>query len=117
VVADAGAIRAQVAERSWGLELTGRDGERILAQHPSTGGEPSGTLGFRTAAGWQHATGVTGSRRDGDAYIATLQTTDPARAIEARLAPAGGFDRRGDVLRARFGGRRVTLTVTDEGCD
>ena len=89
-VVDAGAIRAQVAERTWGLELTGRDGERILAQHPGTGDEAAGTLGFRTAAGWQHATRVTSSRRDGGAYVAVLETTDPTRTLEVRLKPAGG---------------------------
>ena len=90
VVADAGAIRAEVGERSWSLAFSDRRGRRILAQHPGTAAEPTGTLGFRSAAGWQHATRVVSSRRAGGGYVADLGTTDPERAIEIRLEPAGG---------------------------
>jgi alpha-glucosidase (family GH31 glycosyl hydrolase) len=90
VVADAGGLRAEVGERTWRLELADRDGRRVLAQDPATGPEAAGTLGFRTAAGWQHATRVTGSRRRGDAYLADLETTDPGRTIRVRLEPAAG---------------------------
>jgi alpha-glucosidase (family GH31 glycosyl hydrolase) len=90
VVADAGAMRAEVRERDWRLELADERGRRILAQDRATGPEAAGTLGFRTAAGWQHATRVASSRRAGDAYVAELETTDPARRIEVRLARAAG---------------------------
>ena len=90
VVADAGALKARVGSERWRLELVDRDRRPVLAEDPAIGAEAAGTLGFRTAAGWQHATGVASSRRAGDGYRAVLETTDRARTIEVRLEPAGG---------------------------
>lgn len=85
----AGPLQARVSEQPWGLELTSRRGRVILSEHGGTGSSPSGTLGFRTALGWSHATGAIDSERIGKRYRATLATTDPLRTIELTLAPAG----------------------------
>jgi hypothetical protein len=90
VVADAGALKARVGSERWRLELVDRDRRPVLAEDPAIGAEAAGTLGFRTAAGWRHATKVASSRRAGDGYRAVLETTDSARTIEVRLEPAGG---------------------------
>ena len=88
-VADAGALGADVRADPWGLTLTDRDGEAVLAEHPGTGPGAAGTVGFRTAAGWSHATRVVSSRTEGGAYVAELATTDPSRSLEVRIAAAG----------------------------
>ena len=88
VVADAGALRADASADPWGLQLVDADGGLVLAEDPSTDADPAGTIGFRTAGSWVHATRVLSSRRDGDAYVAELATTDAAgRTIEVRLRP------------------------------
>src|SRR6185503_1378461 len=45
--------------------------------------------GFRTQAGWFRATRVTEGHFDGDAYVATVETTDPTRTLGVRIAPDG----------------------------
>ena len=91
VVADAGALKAGVGSERWRLELADRDRRPVLAEYPAIGAGAAGTLGFRTAAGWQHATGVVelAARRrrlPGDAR----DHRSAARTIEVRLEPAGG---------------------------
>jgi sulfoquinovosidase len=86
--ADAGALRAEVDADPWRLHLTSDEGSPILSEHPATGASPAGTVGFRTAGGWSHATRIASSRREGNAYVAELATTDPARSIQVRIAPA-----------------------------
>jgi hypothetical protein len=62
----------------------------VLAEAPGTGNRPSGRLGFRTAAGWYHATRVIERRRRRRAYEATLATNDPGgRSLRVRIRPAG----------------------------
>jgi alpha-glucosidase (family GH31 glycosyl hydrolase) len=88
-VADAGSLRAEVDADPWRLHLTSAEGEAVLDEHPGTGAGPAGTVGFRTAAGWRHATRVLSSRTEGETYVAELATTDPSRSMEVRIAPAG----------------------------
>ncbi|MBA3305987.1 MAG: glycoside hydrolase family 31 protein, partial [Thermoleophilaceae bacterium] len=71
----------------WRLSLVDPQGGPVLTEHPGTGPGPTGTLGFRAAGVWRHATRVLSSRREGAAYVAELATTDPLRRIELRLRP------------------------------
>ena len=64
-------------------------GSAILAEHPGTGSGPSGTLGFRTVLGWNHATEVLSSSVDDGVYTAELETTSPLHTIQVELRPAG----------------------------
>jgi alpha-glucosidase (family GH31 glycosyl hydrolase) len=82
---DAGALRAQVATNPWHLELTDAKGQPVLAESGSTGAGPAGTLGFRTALGWQHATRVVRSEKRKGTFAATLSTTDPGRTMSIAL--------------------------------
>ena len=82
---DAGSLRVRLAADPSRLVLAEPGAGVVLAEHPGTGSGPDGTLGFRTAAGWEHATRVAATRRDGDDFVAELETTDPSRGIELRL--------------------------------
>jgi alpha-glucosidase (family GH31 glycosyl hydrolase) len=84
--AKAGPLRAEVTAEPWGLRLTDRRGRIVLAEHPGTGPGAAGTLGFETSAGWEHATRIALSRRQGGVFVAELETTDPARELELRIA-------------------------------
>jgi alpha-glucosidase (family GH31 glycosyl hydrolase) len=88
-VVDAGALKARVSGGAWGLELTDARGRRVLAELASAEPSAPGRLGFRTAQGWQHATRILGTERQEGAFLAQLETTDPSRTIELRLARAG----------------------------
>jgi sulfoquinovosidase len=88
-VVDAGAIRASVDEQPWHLAFDGPSGQASLEEYTGTGVGPVGTLGFRTPAGWFRATAVTQAHREGDAYVATVQTSDPGgRTLDVRIEPA-----------------------------
>lgn len=58
-----------------------------LAEHPGRGAQATGSLGFRTAAGWAHATRVASERADGAAVELELETTLPGRRLAVRLEP------------------------------
>ncbi len=84
----AGSLRAAPQADPWGLRFAGADGGTVLEQAAGTGNGPTGTLGFSTASGWFHATRAVSERRDGDAYVARLATTDPTgRTIDVRIEP------------------------------
>jgi sulfoquinovosidase len=87
-VADTGPLRAVVETDPWHLELLDAQGRSVLAEHPATDAGAAGAVGFRTTSGWSHATRVVSSRTDGEAYVAELATTDPARNLEIRVKPA-----------------------------
>ena len=110
---DAGSLRAAVSQDPWGLSFVADDGRRVLSEHSGTGLGPTGTLGFRTAAGWFHATRVASSRNEGQAFVAELETNDPqGRRLEVRLAP----DAEGVIaLRARVLGSTNGLTALGMG--
>ena len=84
---DAGALRAEVAAGPWHLELTDDRGRPVLSESRSNDPSAPGALGFRTAAGWTHATRVIDSSRSKRSFLATLATTDPARTLSIRLRP------------------------------
>lgn len=113
VVADAGAVRAEVRPDPWLLTLRDADGTRPLSEYPATGTGPSGTLGFRTrGGGWHHATRVISQRERGGAYTAVLATNDSLRTIRLRLAPDGA----GVIaLRARIQGPAAGIDAMGMG--
>ena len=84
-----GPLRANLTPDPWRLSLTDAAGSSILREHTGLGSGPSGTLGFRTAGGWFHATRVLAGGQAGAAFEADLETTDPTRGIHVRLAPDG----------------------------
>jgi len=108
-----GPLRAEVSAERWGLELTGRNGQPVLSEHPGTGSGPTGTLGFRTALGWSRATRVISSSQQGNAYRAELATTDQlGRTIAVELRPDG----RGVIaLEARLKGSPVGVEAMGMG--
>jgi alpha-glucosidase (family GH31 glycosyl hydrolase) len=88
---DAGALQAKIKRDPWRLRFTDAGGREVLVEAPGTGTGGTGALGFRTGEGWFRATRVISTAREGKAYIAALETTDPAgRRIEARLSRDGG---------------------------
>ena len=87
-VVDAGALRATIDADPWHLAFGGPAPQAALDEVAGTGPGPVGALGFRTAAGWFRATRVIDAGPEEGAYEATLETTDPARTLEVRIAPA-----------------------------
>lgn len=131
-VATAGSLRATISARPWGVSFTDRSGREVLAEHPGTGPGPIGTLGFRAAGGWRHATRVLAARVEGRGYLAELATTDPSRRLEVRLVPdaegvialrarvlgpAADVDALGIGFRARPGERYVGFGERSDAVD
>ena len=85
VAADAGSLRALVGETPFTFELRG-GGRSVLRQLGGGGSGPSGSLGFRRAGRWFHATTLSGAHRIRGAYEATLATEDPTTTIAIRIA-------------------------------
>lgn len=103
----AGSLRAKVSEDPWGVSFVDQNDRPVLDEHPGTGPGASGTLGFRAAGVWRHATRVISSSRDGEALVAELATTDPLRRMEVRLEPdAEGVIRLGAKVLGPTAGRR-----------
>jgi Galactose mutarotase-like len=110
---ESGALRAETQADPWRLTFHDARGP-LLSEHAATGDAAAGTLGFRTALGWAHATRVLDARRDGGALVLELATTDPLRRMEARLEPAGeGVVR----LEARVAGEPAGVESTGIGFD
>ncbi len=114
---DAGSLKLKSDENPWRLHFLDAEGRLLLDEHPATQPLPLGTLGFHLglpplgdglvpllplpaadlpqtpldrAIGWAHATHVLESHRDGDAWLATLATNDPAgRTLQLRAEPQG----------------------------
>jgi orotate phosphoribosyltransferase len=107
---ESGGLRATTTADPWHLEFTDARGRRVLAEQPGTGSGATGTLGFRTALGWSHATRVEEARMRGKGLDAVLATTDPlGRKLSIRLEPAGqGIVR----LRAEVTGDGGDVTAT-----
>jgi alpha-glucosidase (family GH31 glycosyl hydrolase) len=90
IVADAGALRADVSSDPWGLTLVDPSGASVLAEHPGTAPGSAGTVGFRAAGVWYHATRVASASVEEGEYVAELETSEPGgRTIELRLRAAG----------------------------
>jgi alpha-glucosidase (family GH31 glycosyl hydrolase) len=81
-------VRAVITADPWHIEFIGRHGRGGLAESQAMGTGPSGPLGFRTATGWAHATAAQSLERQGDAAVATVETSDPAGGtIDVRIEP------------------------------
>jgi len=108
---DARSLRAVTRADPWQLSFTDRAGRVVLEEASGAGLGPVGTVGFRTAAGWFHATREIEGHAEGASYAATLETSDPlGRRIELRLQPVyEGYI----ALRARVtGGTTADVTAT-----
>jgi alpha-glucosidase (family GH31 glycosyl hydrolase) len=108
-----GTLRAETSADPWHLAFHDARGA-LLSEHAATGNAAAGTLGFRTALGWAHATRVISSTRDGEALVLELATTDPLRRMEARLEPAGEGVMR---LDAKVAGEPAGIESTGIGFD
>ncbi|HEX8065897.1 MAG TPA: TIM-barrel domain-containing protein [Thermoleophilaceae bacterium] len=88
---DAGSLRAEVGADPWRLAFVDRSGRPVLGEAAGTGTGAVGALGFRTGAGsWFHATRVVSERRDGEAWLADVATSDPlGRRLSVSIAPDG----------------------------
>jgi alpha-glucosidase (family GH31 glycosyl hydrolase) len=79
-------LRVRIDRNPWHISFVDGRGHEVLSEARGTGPGPTGTLGFRTASGWFHATRVlrwSGSH-------GTLATNDPAgRRLEVRFAGDG----------------------------
>jgi sulfoquinovosidase len=109
-VADAGSLRAVVTKNPWSLTLRG-GGRPVLTEFPGLGPGPSGTLGFRSAGIWHHATRVTSSSRSGGAYTAMLATDDQTRTIKVQLKAGreGVIRLRADLMGPKTGVEAVGI--------
>ena len=86
--ADAGSLRAHVGTDPWHLTFTSAEGTPVLSEAAGTGGGPVGTLGFRTAVGWQRATRVLTSQQQGGVWTGELETADAAgRRLAVEIRP------------------------------
>ena len=109
-----GQLHAGVEPDPWHLTITDGSGHAVLSENRGLGTGPTGTLGFSTATGWFHATRVISGGMQGGAYVAQLETTDPARGIQVRLEP----DREGVIgLTASVTGSTVGVTAMGIGFD
>jgi len=61
----------------------------VLAEFPSTGDSPAGTLGFRVDDTWHHATQVTSTSRSGSTTTYQVASTDPAHTLEVKVHRVG----------------------------
>ena len=111
---DAGALKLRVAESPWNMSFYDAAGELVLVELPAVDDSPTGSLGIHLGPpppgngqnealppvmdgepstppardeNWVHATEVESSSYEGDAYVATILTTDPARKLELTAAP------------------------------
>lgn len=109
-----GQLHAGVEPDPWHLTITDGSGHAVLSENRGLGTGPTGTLGFSTATGWFHATRVISGGMQGGAYVAQLETTDPARGIKLRLEP----DREGVIgLTASVTGSTADVTAMGIGFD
>jgi alpha-glucosidase (family GH31 glycosyl hydrolase) len=128
---DAGALKMRVTESPWNMTFFDADGNPVLVELSSTDDGPSGSLGMHLGppppgngqqstlppvkdgvpstppardSGWVHATTVDSSRMEGDAYIATIATSDPNRMLELVAAPDPDVE----------GAIQITVTPSDD---
>lgn len=108
---DAGALRLQVTASPWGMQFVDDQGNVVLAESADTGGGPIGTLGVfpgpppagsgaipalpplvmgepatppEREQGWVRATHLKSAMMEGDVWVGTVATTDPAWTLEVR---------------------------------
>ncbi|HEV7735372.1 MAG TPA: TIM-barrel domain-containing protein [Candidatus Binatia bacterium] len=83
VLADA--LQARIVGDPWRLTFVGADGDVVLAEAAGRGTGPVGSLGFRTATGWVHATRVLSRRETRDGLELALETTDAQRTLAVSI--------------------------------
>ncbi len=115
IVVDAGALKMRVTQSPWNMSFVDAEGNPVLVELPDMGDGPSGSLGMHLGppppgsgqipalppirdgepstpperqSGWVHAIAVESSSDEGDTYVATLTTSDPARKLELVAVPA-----------------------------
>ena len=111
---DAGALKLRVTESPWNMAFFDSEGNPVLVELPAVDDGPGGSLGMHLgppppgsgqnaalppvvdgepstpparSRNWVHATEVSSSRYEGDAYVATILTTDPERTLELIAEP------------------------------
>jgi alpha-glucosidase len=83
-------LGVRVERDPWRLVFVDAGGDPQLVEAGGRDATPAGSLGFRTSAGWVHATRAVSLRRTGRKLIAMLATTDPGgRRLALRVAEAG----------------------------
>lgn len=86
-VVSAGALRAEIQADPWRLRFVDAGGREVLREAPGLGPTAAGTLGFRAARVWRHATRlIDGGVADGR-FRGTVATTDPLRRLSVEIAP------------------------------
>jgi len=84
-----GPLRAEVTESPWGLRFVDARGGALEELPGGTPLSSAGSLAFRFGGQWFHATRILRGERDRDAYVASVETTDPlGRELQVRIAPA-----------------------------
>ena len=113
---DAGALKLRVTESPWNMTFFDAEGNPVLVELPDSGDGPSGSLAMHLgppppgngqqavlppvvdgvpatpperASGWVHATAVETSAYEGEAYVATIATSDSDRKLEFTAAQEG----------------------------
>src|SRR4029453_7413319 len=83
----ADSLRVRLQEDPWRLEFVDAAGRSVLTEATDRSPGPAGPLGFRTAAGWVHATRAVSTTNTRDTLGAEVETTDPlGRRLEVLLA-------------------------------
>jgi hypothetical protein len=90
VVVRAGQLAAEISLDPWQLRFVDRQRGELLSEHPALGPQPSGPLGFRTAAGWMHALRAVSRERSRGRVSLLLETSDPeGRRMRVEVRRAG----------------------------
>lgn len=83
-----GALVARVESEPWRLSFVDDGGRVVLAEATGRGAGPVGSIGFRTASGWVHATRVLSRRDSRNDSRLVLETNDPfGRTLDVGIAP------------------------------
>jgi alpha-glucosidase len=83
----ADSLRVRLQEDPWQLVFIDAAGPPVLTEATDRSPAPAGPLGFRTAAGWAHATRAVSTTKTRDTLGAVVETTDPlGRRLEVVLA-------------------------------
>lgn len=102
-------LAVRIDRDPWRLRFVDADGGAILTEAAAADAGPSGPLGFRTAAGWVHATRAASVRRRRNGLSAVVETDDP---LQRRIAVDLAVDGPGIIaLSARIEGDGETADI------
>jgi alpha-glucosidase (family GH31 glycosyl hydrolase) len=86
--AHAASLVPHVQSDPWRLTFVDDRDNVVLAEAPERDAGPVGSIGFRTASGWVHATRVASRRDSRNATHVVLETTDAnGRTLDVAIAP------------------------------